>query len=1067
MADTVEGPGVPPGLQDDRAAEEAKAAAATADEDDYLDSAGPPFEKRERCAASLEALGGILGKAPDATVSDAEIVLALLEDCAAPLPDKAAPLSFDEDVVLRVDGGQRVMLALEPETFLQLHYSLQALLVASLTDLLHTGGPTKSLFHAVRFRCFGQRREAAGGIVRVVLALLHHVQRDVQLSFRVIRLLGAVCAAGITAKDLKTVLRALRRPTPLAVPLIEALSTMASPEEKMVKASPPSFFNFGGAGSGLFVPPLAWPFSRGLALCTWFRAERFRALDGRGDARVHLFTFLDAQERGVDVYFDGPYLRVAIRDGGGGWSVLPPPPTPLDVAGKQARRGASMTAASTTPAHQQTFFPRVWYSICVSLSRPKLGLFGKETLSVYVDGQLFWEGPAQLPRAVGGAMEACAIGRDLDGQMAPVYVFKDAVSPQTLEALTAHGAKGGGGSWGSPPDLEPSAIGSSRYLTQRMLLAYHPSRCVGRVCLEVHGGHHAAMGAATQAWALNGARDVIGSIGGVPALFPLLAAFMDHKDASLAAWRQWREEALLAQGGGEGGGGREGHTGGVGGPRGEEGPSGGEGAPRGGTPNPTPTPTPTPTPNPNPNPMAPDDGPVSRVLGLLARFIRGHAVNQRDMVRVGGAELLEHALFQCPEELLRHEGEACVRALLELCAAAQGLPLLENELNRRLLFNLRLWSRASLRLQTALLPVLVGSVQSSPKRYRRVVGVEALLHVAAGCYPPEAAPSPPLTANERLHMRRAVLSMVRFLLSDASPLEDVRSLLAYLCGAPDAQRKAEAAQLLLGLLLQPRPPPLLFAGLLRAAQGPDSRTSGPRQQLEALVVHECLDDADEALRGLGLRLLTALQARAGAQLGSAAQDEGNALVRAWRSLQRRQGGDLGAYPLVLETLRRFGGAASEHSYAALMEMVLTAEEDAAEGVAGAGAEGHWARQRRPSRRVNLVVESLGPGLEGVRARSTMRPSAHPQFDSTTLLTPSTLALSGRMDAQLRVRDPLAAAVLFGLLPAMPEHLRATALEDLCRLAGASGDNCAALAQTHGWQLHLVEVIAGLVGAGGG
>lgn len=150
---------------------------------------------------------------------------------------------------------------------------------------------------------------------------------------------------------------------------------------------------------------------------------------------------------------------------------------------------------------------------------------------------------------------------------------------------------------GIGPTQEPGPLGmSARALSSKLLLVYHPDRVCGRTCLDLHNGRHGLLARASRVWALEVARDVVASIGGVALLFPLMfITLIANADNDRAA----------------GGGGDEMVT-----------AADGEAARQAGRPR---------------------SGCLSMLLSILARMLRAHEINQRELYRIGGETSTQQA----------------------------------------------------------------------------------------------------------------------------------------------------------------------------------------------------------------------------------------------------------------------------------------------------------------------------------------------------------------------------------------------------------------------------------------
>jgi hypothetical protein len=336
-------------------------------------------------------------------------------------------------------------------------------------------------------------------------------------------------------------------------PIIKALITMATHfEEGHLKARPSSLWSMSGKDSGLDLEPINWPFSGEYAVCSWVRLHKipegksflwhFATVGGAG-----MSTFLRPTKHGAELVVHASEEEGDNDGDDGKWAV---------------------------PGVQLT--PGVWYHVAVrhgaensGSSKGRMGwlgvpsLFQKDQLTVYIDGVLKLQVETPVPRnfkkVTEGKLIRSSIGLDFNGQLGTVYVFKDAVplsiicklmdtssgvmvaSSQSGLGSGTHSTAGGAG-FGKivvPPDIDPSFDPGRRDLTERLLAVYSPDRtCPAKVepfgpcqmALEVHTSYHALLVGKTFAWSFlgNDASDVIGSLGGIKCLFPLLSPLFTH-----------------------------------------------------------------------------------------------------------------------------------------------------------------------------------------------------------------------------------------------------------------------------------------------------------------------------------------------------------------------------------------------------------------------------------------------------------------------------------------------------------------------------------------------------------
>ena len=116
-------------------------------------------------------------------------------------------------------------------------------------------------------------------MTKIFLALLDRSRRDnssIDVSKRIVHLLGLTAAAGLSISDNRDVLALLQAPSELTVSLLQALKNMTRMDNSIVKANPGSFFNLGGQEAGITSGRMNFPFNnKEYQFITWFRVEEF------------------------------------------------------------------------------------------------------------------------------------------------------------------------------------------------------------------------------------------------------------------------------------------------------------------------------------------------------------------------------------------------------------------------------------------------------------------------------------------------------------------------------------------------------------------------------------------------------------------------------------------------------------------------------------------------------------------------------------------------------------------------------------------------------------------------
>jgi hypothetical protein len=291
---------------------------------------------------------------------------------------------------------------------------------------------------------------------------------------------------------------------------------------------PASTFEFDGESSGLLGPGESrWPFTNGFAFATWIYIESFAdtlntatvaaaiaaaaaaksgkssamsaaaaasALAGEGTAHMpRLFSFLSADNQGIEAYFHAQFLVVE------------------SGSGKGKKASLHFTHA---------FKPQCWYFIGLE-HICKQGLIGKteSELRLYIDGSLYETRPFEFPR-ISKPLAFCCIGTNppptmaglqrrrrqcpLFAEMGPVYIFKEPIGPERMTRLASRGGdvlphfgNAAGLPWRATNDQVRTMAEESSLLDADIggciHLLYHPSLLNGRFCPDVSPSGAAGM----------------------------------------------------------------------------------------------------------------------------------------------------------------------------------------------------------------------------------------------------------------------------------------------------------------------------------------------------------------------------------------------------------------------------------------------------------------------------------------------------------------------------------------------------------------------------------------------
>ncbi|ESW06451.1 hypothetical protein PHAVU_010G049000 [Phaseolus vulgaris] len=282
-------------------------------------------------------------------------------------------------------------------------------------------------------------------------------------------------------------------------------------------SGPACTFEFDGESSGLLGPGEGrWPFIHGYAFATWIYIESFAdalntatvaaaiaaaasAKSGKssamsaaaaasalaGEGTVHmprLFSFLSADNQGIEAYFHAQFLVVEIG------------------CGKARKSALHFTYA---------FRPQCWYFIGLEHTS-KNGILGnaENEIRLYVDGSLYEIRPFEFPR-ISKPLAFCCIGTNppptmaglqrrrrqcpLFAEMGPVYIFREPIGPERMARLATRGGDivPSFGNAAGLPWLATNAHVQSKAEESVLLdaeigdfihLLYHPSLLSGRFC---------------------------------------------------------------------------------------------------------------------------------------------------------------------------------------------------------------------------------------------------------------------------------------------------------------------------------------------------------------------------------------------------------------------------------------------------------------------------------------------------------------------------------------------------------------------------------------------------------
>lgn len=622
-------------------------------------------------------------------------------------------LEIHEDYVILIGGSQKIDdLFSDKNKFFALSLLDQKCILDILWIVLH-----RSLYDVARFCCY---HDGPVSFTHKLLKIL--VSEEAQSNFmiykRVIRLISCICSCGITGPDLMFFVSLLRTPSMMTISLLQSLKIMSQVDGGIVKASPSSFFNFGGSNSGIYVPPFSNPLTREYQMCCWFRIESFHIT--QPNHIQHIFTLKgnndsNLSNTGIDIFIENKALCISISEN------LPP-----------------------TKCTDQSLQCGIWYHLSIRHSKPRmLSLFARDEIVVYLDHQIVFQDHIKFPfpYSSGSAtslITEMTIGKHFNGEMGPIYIFSEIVPQAVIEALSRLNA--GKSCDEITPDMQIDLLSnfnlvdpSTKKLTYntifgKLVAAYHPARCTNNIVVDIHNNRSGVLGTSTKPWLIHNVRDTIISVGGLTCLLPMFPKLLIENELvrqeNIAISRSLANISYVTKS--------------VDNPKLlSHAVSGGGSAGLGTSMVETLydsdlkqifTPDTVELMQQDHNELS-EDKPIALMFSILARCIRGHTRNQRDIVRLGGIEMIEYVLTGLTRgaKILKDENESCILALLQLRMAASDCLPLDRLIVKRLLCNFHIWSSSSYELQCNLFSVILANIKAQPDFFLQNTGVQVMI----------------------------------------------------------------------------------------------------------------------------------------------------------------------------------------------------------------------------------------------------------------------------------------------------------------------------------------------------
>lgn len=568
-------------------------------------------------------------------------------------------------------------------------------------------------------------------------------------------------------------------------------------------AGPVCTFEFDGESSGLLGPGESrWPFINGYTFATWIYIESFAdtlnaataaaaiaaaaaaksgkssamsaaaaasALAGEGTAHMpRLFSFLSADNQGMEAYFHAQFLVVESSSGKG---------------------------KKTSLHFTHAFKPQCWYFIGLEHTC-KQGLLGKaeSELRLYINGSLYESRPFDFPR-ISKPLAFCCIGTNppptmaglqrrrrqcpLFAEVGPVYIFKESIGPEKISRLAARGGdalpsfgSGAGLPWLAADNYVQSKAEESALLDaeigESLHLLYHPSLLSGRFCsdaspsgaagmlrrpAEVLGQVHVAtrMRPAEAFWRL--------AYGGPMSLLPLVVSHVREFTLEPLQGNMSLSVATTA--------------------------------------------------------LA---APIFRIISMAIQ----HPGNNEELCRTRGPEVLSRILDYLLQTLssldVTNHGvadEELVAAIVILCQSQKINHSLKVQLFSTLLLDLKIWSLCSYGLQKKLLASLADMVFTESSVMRDANAIQMLLDGCRKCYwtirekdsintfSLQEALRPLGEVNALVDELMVVIELLVVAAPPSSAVDDVRCLLGFMVDCPQPNQVARVLHLIHRLVVQP------------------------------------------------------------------------------------------------------------------------------------------------------------------------------------------------------------------------------------------------------------------------
>eukprot|EP01119_Soliformovum_irregulare_P006369 TRINITY_DN1829_c1_g1_i1.p1 TRINITY_DN1829_c1_g1~~TRINITY_DN1829_c1_g1_i1.p1 ORF type:complete len:2177 (-),score=533.78 TRINITY_DN1829_c1_g1_i1:2-6196(-) len=326
-----------------------------------------------------------------------------------------------------------------------------------------------------------------------IAKLLAFLQVEDELRSKMLLLLEVAMGHSSTVKEMKRIFRLIPDVPEVGIQLLQTIQKVLH----QPTVGPQIWFDFDGLSSGIVIPKFKFP-SKGFTFFTWIRTELIPTNDAipksvKGHPR--LFSFLNSQGDGCEAFITETTLSY------------------------------QCIGQPTINFNDVSIEPMKWINIAIVHTASSV--FANSEVKLYIDGKL--KASHTLKYGPFENMDQCRIGstkagnsaNNFCGQMGPcIYLLGTPLSPFKVEELYSLG-----------PQYYRQTIPEGNLepeLSKKVIFAYNPKACMGKVCLGSGSSSGSVMNAELRDIVLaisKNAKDTIYCLGGVKIILELLLKF--------------------------------------------------------------------------------------------------------------------------------------------------------------------------------------------------------------------------------------------------------------------------------------------------------------------------------------------------------------------------------------------------------------------------------------------------------------------------------------------------------------------------------------------------------------